>query len=146
MNEQNQETALSILKLESQLQQVLEQVKAQIDFYNKTKSDIETLKQRLKDETSGKIKETISLGDNTLDISITNRNTVVVSDESQVPDEYTTTIQVENVFQAPNGKFYQKIPNTKLVSNLIKAGAELPAGFNTKTSRSISLKFNGERL
>jgi len=146
MNEQNKETALSILKLESQLQQVSEQVKAQIDFYNQTKAEIEELKKRLKEETTGKVKESISLGDNTLDISITDRNTVVVSDETQVPEEYTTTVQVDNVFQAPNGKFYQRIPNTKLVSNYLKAGLNPPAGFDVKKSRSISIKFNGKTL
>ena len=59
MNEENKQTALTIIELETQLQQVSEQVKAQIDFYNKTKNTIEELKQKLKNETSGKVKETI---------------------------------------------------------------------------------------
>lgn len=146
MDEKNKETALTIIKLETQLQQVPDQIKAQIDFYNKTKADIEYLKQKLKESTAGKIKESISLGDNTLDISITDRNTVIVVDEKEIEDQYTTTVQVENVFQAPNGKFYQHIPNTKLAGNIYKAGQDLPSGFGLKTSRSISIKFNGETL
>ena len=52
MTPENQETALQILQLETQLQQVSEQVKAQIEFYNQTKASIENLKQKLKNDTT----------------------------------------------------------------------------------------------
>lgn len=143
---QVKETALQIINLETQLQQQSEVVREQIDFYNKTKAEIEFLKQKLKDETQGKIKENIQVGDNSLDISIYDTNKVTVKDENLVPDEYTTTVQIDNVFQAPNGKYYQKVPQTKLVSNLVKTGKDLPPGFELKKSRSISIKFNGKIL
>lgn len=146
MDERNKETALAIIKLESQLQQVSEQVKAQIAFYNKTKADIETLKQELKENTTGRIKESLTLGDNKLDISISDVNRIVVSEPEKVPDEFTTTVQVDNVFQAPNGKYYQKVPNPKLADSFVKAGADVPPGFEAKSSRRISIKFNGETL
>ena len=129
MNEENKQTALTIIELETHLQQVSEQVKAQIDFYNKTKNTIEELKQKLKNETSGKVKETISLGDNTLDISIHNSSRVAVADPEKVAEEFLT-----------------KVPNTKLASSYYKAGMDLPDGFEVKQSRSITIKFNGETL
>lgn len=146
MNAKNKETALEIIKLESQLQQISDQVKAQIDFYNQTKADIEALKQRLKNETTGKIKETVILGENKLDLSIYDTNRVLVKDPTLISEEYTTTVQVDNVFQGKNGKFYQRVPNSKLAGNIYKAGGTLPDGFEIKTSRSISIKFNGETL
>lgn len=107
---------------------------------------INKLKEKLKDATTGKVKRTIQIGQNTLDISIYDTNRISVSDEAQVPEEYTTTVQVEKVFQGENGKFYQRIPNTKLAGNMYKAGKSLPPGFKVSTSRSISIKFNGETL
>ena len=141
-----QEMALEIINLESQLQRQTEEVKAQIAFYNQTKNQIADLKNRLKYSTQGRIKKTISLGDDTLDLSIYDTARVSVTNPSEVPDEYMTREEVENVFQDTDGKFYQKIPNTKLVSNLYKTGKHLPNGFEVKTSRSISIKFNGETL
>ena len=146
MDAENIKMALEIIKLESQLQQVSDQVKAQIDFYNQTKADIEALKQRLKNETTGKVKETIILGGNKLDLSIYDTNRVLVKDPTLIPEEYTTTVPVDNVFQDEDGKFYQRIPNSKLAGNMYKAGGTLPDGFEIKTSRSISIKFNGEAL
>lgn len=146
MNEQNNDTALQIIKLETELQQVSEQVKAQIDFYNQTKASIEQLKKKLKDETSGRIKDTITLGENTLDISIYDTNRISVTDEELIPAEYSTPIELKGVYQTPDGKFYKSQPNTQLISNLYKAGGELPEGCEVKTSRSILLKFNGETL
>lgn len=146
MTPENQETALQILQLETQLQQVSEQVKAQIEFYNQTKASIENLKQKLKSETSGKVKETLTLGDNQLDISIYDTNRVLVSDEELVPPEYATPVELKGVYQTPDGRFFKNEPNTKLVSNIYKAGGDLPEGFTVKTSRSISIKFNGEAL
>lgn len=145
-NPEIKETALQIINLQNQLEQQSEVVKAQIEFYNKTKAEIEFLKQRLKDETKGKVKQTIKVGENSLDISIHDNNRISVKDASLVPEEYTTTIQVDNIFQAPNGKYYQRVPQTKLVDNLVKAGKGLPPGFELKKTRSISIKFNGETL
>lgn len=141
-----EETALTILKLENELQQIPEQIQAQIKFYFDTKRQIESLKNTLKIQTKGKVQKTLKLGGNKLDLSIYDTNKVSVEDESLVPDEYTTTVQVDNITQTPDGKFYQKVPNTKLVSNLYKAGKSLPSGFKVKKSRTISIKFNGQSL
>lgn len=143
---QSNETALQIIKLETELQQVSEQVKAQIDFYNQTKASIEALKQKLKEETTGKISEDITVGENTLHISIHDSNRVSVDFPERVPKEYTTKTKVDGVYLGSDGEFYTDKPNTTLISNLYKAGGELPDGCSVKTSRSISLKFNGETL
>lgn len=141
-----QEMALEIINLESQLQKQSDEVKAQIAFYNQTKNQILDLKERLKQSTTGKIKKTITLGNDTLDLSIYDSARVSVKDPSSIPEQYITTTEVTNVFQGKDGKFYQKVPNTKLASNLYKTGKTLPEGFEIKTSRSISIKFNGETL
>lgn len=146
MTPENQETALQILQLETQLQQVSEQVKAQIEFYNQTKASIENLKQKLKNETTGKVKQSFNLGDNTLDLSIYDTNRVTVADEDLVPPEYATPVELKGVYQTPDGRFFKNEPNTKLAANIYKAGGDLPEGFTVKTSRSISIKFNGETL
>lgn len=146
MTPESKEIALTIVKLESQLQQLSDAVKVQIDFYNKTKASIEQLKQSLKEQTSGKIRETVTLGNDKLDISIYDTNRVSVEDEDLVPPEYATPIELKGVYQTPDGRFFKNEPNTKLVSNIYKAGGELPEGFTVKTSRSISIKFNGEAL
>lgn len=143
---QNNETALQIIKLETELQQVSEQVKAQIDFYNQTKASIQALKQKLKDETTGKISEDVKVGENTLHISIHDSNRVSVDFPEKVPKEFTTQTKVDGVYLGPDGEFYKDEPNTTLISNMYKSGADLPDGCSVKTSRSISLKFNGETL
>lgn len=141
------ETAQKIANLESILQNTPEEIKAEILLYQTRQKEIQQLKDWLKTQTKGKVKKiyTDDAG-NKLDISIYDTNRISVSDEAQVPEEYTTTVQVENVFQEKNGKFYQRIPNTKLVGNMYKAGKPLPPGFKLSTSRSISIKFNGETL
>ena len=78
---------------------------------------------------NGNVEGVISLGDNTLDISIHNSSRIVVADPTKVTEEFLT-----------------KVPNTKLASNYYKAGMDLPDGFEVKQSRSISIKFNGETL
>ena len=146
MNENATQTALEIIKLEQQLQQVPEQVKAQIEFYNKTKQAIADLKQKLKETTEGRISESVSLGDDTLDLKIYDSTRVYVQDANAVPKEFTTPIEQEGVYLAPDGNFYKDEPNVKQVSNLYKAGADLPNGFEAKTTRSISIKYNGQVL
>lgn len=142
-----QEKALQIINLETELQQVPEEIKIQILDYQAKRAKIQELKDWLKTNSQGKIKKVYEDDSgNKLDISIYDTNRVSVSDESQVPEEYTTTIQVDNVFQSENGKFYQRIPNAKLAGNMYKAGKSLPPGFKVSTSRSISIKFNGETL
>lgn len=144
---QIEETALQIIDLEAQLRQVPEEIKAQFLDYQTKKAQIQELKDWLKSHSSGKVKKVYEddFG-NKLDISIYDTNRVSVADETLVPEEYTTTIQVENVFQGENGKFYQRVPNSKLAGNIYKAGKSLPPGFKISTSRSISIKFNGETL
>lgn len=142
-----QEKALQIINLETELQQVPEEIKAQILDYQAKRAKIQELKNWLKTNSQGKIKKVYEDDSgNKLDISIYDTNRVSVSDESQVPEEYTTTVQVENVFQGNNGNFYQRIPNPKLAGSMYKAGKSLPPGFKVSTSRSISIKFNGEVL
>lgn len=143
---QNNETALQIIKLETQLQQVSEQVKAQIEFYNQTKASVQALKQKLKDETTGKISEDITIGNNTLHISIHDSNRVSVDFPEKVPKEYTTKTKVSGVYLGPDGEFYTDKPNEKLISNIYKTSGVLPDGCSAKSTRSISLKFNGETL
>lgn len=146
-NSQIEETALQIINLEAELQKVPDEIKAQILDYQTKRTKIAELKDWLKTHSQGKIKKIYEDDSgNKLDISIYDTNRVSVADESQVPEEYTTTVQVENVFQAENGKFYQRIPNAKLAGNMYKAGKSLPPGFKVSTSRSISIKFNGETL
>ena len=146
MNQENQETALEIIKLENQLQQVSEEVKAQIDFYNQTKSSIENLKQKLKENTTGKVSETITLGDNTLDISIHDSARITVDDPTQVPDRYIDEVEQVGVYQKSDGKFYKREPNVQKAKSWYSVNEEVPDGFKVKNIRSISLKFNGEKL
>lgn len=139
--------AQQIVTLESILQNTPEEIKAEIFLYQTRQKEIQRLKDWLKTQTKGKVKKIYTDDDgNKLDISIYDTNRVSISDEAQVPEEYTTTIQVENVLQGEDGKFCQRVPNTKLAGNMYKAGKSLPPGFKVSTSRSISIKFNGEAL
>lgn len=151
LNSQNddteiQETALTILQLQSELQKVPEEIKAQIEDFQAKQAQIDELKQRLKEQTTGKIKKIVKLGEDTLDLSIYDSNRVSVEDPQLVPKEYTTQIKVDGVYLGPDGEFYKDEPNTKLVGNLYKTGKPLPKGFTVKTSRSISIKYNGKTL
>ena len=141
-----QEKALEIYNLQNELERVHEQIKNQLEDFQIKQQELENLKEQLRKETSGKIKKIIKLGDNTLDISVYDTNRITVKDASLVPDEYTTTVQVDNTFQAENGKYYQKVPNPKLAGNMFKAGKKLPPGFEVKTSRNVSIKYNGKSI
>lgn len=146
MNQENQETALEILRLEGQLQEVSEEVKKQIEFYNNTKASIENLKQRLKESTVGKVKETITLGSNTLDISIHDSARMGVEDADEIEEDYLDEVKVAGVYLGPDGNFYKKEPNIQKAKNWWSVNNQVPKGFGVKTTRSISIKFNGEKL
>lgn len=138
-----EETGLTLIKLEQELQAQDEQLKAQLEIRESLNNQILKLKEYLKQTTSGKVSKKIELGNDTLSLSIYNTHRVQVSDPSQIEDEYTLKEELPEAF-VENGKIYRRTPNTKLVANLIKCGKPLPQGFEDKISRSISIKFNGE--
>lgn len=140
-----EETALTLIKLEQQLQEQTDQLKSQLEIRDALNNQITELKQRLKESTKGKISKKILLGKNTLSLNIHDTVKISVEDPSKVEDEYMSKQEVSGGFVS-NGKIYQKIPNPKLVQNLVKAGKSLPKGFAQKTSRTISIKFNGKTI
>lgn len=139
--------ALQILDLESQLSKIPEPIQAQILDYQAKKQRIAELKSWLKFNTTGKVKEVFADGSgNKLDISIYDYHRVAVDDPAKVPVEYTTTTELPDAFLSEDGKILQRVPNTKLAGNIYKAGKSLPPGFRVSSTRSISIKFNGETL
>lgn len=141
-----EDKALTITKLEQEVLAYESQFAEQLSDYQSKKAQLEELKQELKTQTTGKISKTYTddLG-NTLGISIYDRHSIQVSDPSKVQDEYTSLEEIEDAF-VQNGKIYRKTPNTKLVQNQVKLGKSLPEGFIDKTSRTISIKFNGKAI
>lgn len=141
-----QETSLTLIKLEQELQDQEKALKTQLEIRESLNNQIAEIKQKLKDLTTGKVSKTIRLGEDKLSLSIYDTIRVKVEDPSKIPDDYTTTIQLDNAFQAPNGKIYQRVPNTKLAQNMVKSGKTLPEGFSKNTSRVIRIKFNGKDI
>ena len=139
--------SLQIIELDTQLQSQPEEIKRAIEQYIQNKNRIAELKQKLKDSTTGRIKHTYSDDfDNKLDISIYDTNRVVIEDICQIPKEFIISQEDTDAYIGEDGKIYHDIADTKSVSNLLKTGKSLPPGFKVSTSRSISIKFNGETL
>lgn len=140
-----EETALTLIKLEQELQTQDEQLKAQLEIRNALNQQIANIKNYLKTTTQGRVSKKVIMGDDILSLNINDRVSIEVDDESKIAEEYTNKVEVEGAFIS-NGKVFKRVPNTKLVQNLVKTGKSLPDGFKKKTSRSISIKFNGEPI
>lgn len=140
-----QETGLTLIKLEQELQSQEEALKVQLEIRDKLNSQISELKQRLKDITTGKVSKTLNLGGDELSLSIYDTVKVSPSNVSEIEDEYLLKEELPDAF-IENGRVYQKVPNTKLVQNMLKVGKSLPQGFNKSTTRTIRLKLNGKSI
>lgn len=140
------ETGLTLIKLEQELQARDEALKAQLQIREALNQQIAQIKQQLKDSTTGKVSKTIQMGEDKLSVSIYDVIKIDVEDESKVAEEYTLEVPLTNVVQHEDGTFYQRVPNPKLVQNLVKVGKALPEGFIQKNTRTIRLKFNGKAI
>jgi len=136
---------MEIVNLESEIVAYEDRLSSELADYQNKKNQLETLKEKLKLTTTGKVKKTVEFNGNTLDLSIYDTHKVVVDDPSEVEDEFMEKVEVPDVFEE-GGKFWHKVPNPKLVQNYVKAGKSLPKGFADKISRTIRLKFNGKSI
>lgn len=144
-DENLEQNALALLKLQSEIALQEAELSTQLEDYQAKKQQLETLKQKLKESTTGKVKKTLELNGATLDLSIYDTHKVEVEDPSKVADEFVTLVEVQD-YVKKGKKFYQKVPNPKLVQNFVKAGKTLPDGFKDKVTRTIKLKFNGKSI
>ena len=144
--EEVNENGLQVIRLQQELETFENQLASQIEDYRLKKQQLEDLKTKLKTQTKGKLKTTLTDDEgNSLEISIYDTDKITCTDLSVVPMEYTSEEEIPDVYMA-NGKFYHRVPNTQLVKNYFKAGKSLPDGFENHPIRNIRLKFNGKAI
>lgn len=135
---------IQLRKLNSELEKQSEALKLQIELRNQLNQQVEETKAKLKEIAPlGKI--TKQLGDDELSVNIWQTMRVSEGNLADMPSEFITEEEIFNVVQR-DGHFYQKHGNVALVKNLVQSGMDCPPGFDVKTNKAISIKFNGKAL
>ena len=134
-----------LISLQQSLQAFEAELGERLTTYQRQKQELESLKQKIKQETSGRVSKTVEWEGNKLTLSIYDTHSVSVDDPSLIEDQYKTEIELPDAYER-DGKIYTQEINTQLVKNYLKAGKSLPPGFKDKTTRNIRLKFNGKAI
>ena len=138
----NQELALTIINNQIEIQKIDQALAQQLAIRKQLNDQIQDAKNKIKElMPEGKIIK--QLGDDELTITTWQTTSVTEDDVSKIDPEYLAEKELQNVVER-NGHYYQKVGNTTLVKNMVKAGMPCPDGFKVKQTGAISIKFNGD--